>query len=459
MKKFLLVLLVLAIIAMAGWQLYIRIVETDVKQKSGRAAVAVAVETRPIYKDSIRDLGIFTGSLEPKSRFDVAPKVAGWLKELLVDVGDTVERNQVIAVLDDEEFAQEVEQARAELQVAKANAANYASDLDIAKREYERAKALREKQIASASELDVSEASFNASQTRYKVSLAQVTQKEAALKTALVRLSYTKVQAFWEEGNQSRVVGVQSVKDVLHVEGVPPSNRGLDARDTNTPRVVGERFVDVGELLSVNQPIVSILENNPLTAVVYVIERDYPKVTIGQQAIVTTDAYPGRTFAGSITRIAPLLKESSRQARLEVEVPNPDLTLKPGMFVRTRVEFAKHENATLIALAALVKRQNKEGVFIADTQNLKARFVPVTTGIINGEIVEITEPQISGLVITMGNHLLEDGSDIMLPKIEPPPDANAGSKGNPILQKDRKMGTQTVPAPVAIPNTKSGDSR
>lgn len=408
MKKFLLVILILAIVAMAGWQIYSRFLVADVKQKPNRPAVSVAVETKPIYKDSIRDIGVFTGSLEPKSRFDVAPKVAGWLKELLVDVGDTVERNQIIAVLDDEEFAQEVEQARAELQVAKANAANYASDLDIAKREYERSKALREKQIASASELDVSEASFNASQTRYKVSLAQVAQKEAALKTALVRLSYTKVRAFWEEGEK--------------------------------PRVVGERFVDVGELLSVNQPIVSILENNPLTAVVYVIERDYPKVTIGQQAIITTDAYPGRTFSGSITRIAPLLKESSRQARLEVEVPNPDLMLKPGMFVRARVEFAMHENATLVPLPAIVKRDNKEGVFIADTKNLKARFVPVTTGIMNGEIVEITEPELSGMVITMGNHLLENGSDITLPKIEPPQDAKTGPK--------------TVPA-----NTKSGDSQ
>jgi membrane fusion protein (multidrug efflux system) len=114
-----------------------------------------------------------------------------------------------------------------------------------------------------------------------------------------------------------------------------------------------------------------------------------------------------------------------------VEVPNPDLTLKPGMFVRARVEFARHENATLIPLPALVKRDNKDGVFIADTKNLKARFVPVNTGIINGEIVEIAEPQISGLVITMGNHLLEDGSDITLPKMEPPPDTKAGSKAIP----------------------------
>jgi multidrug efflux pump subunit AcrA (membrane-fusion protein) len=459
MKKFVLVLLVLAIIAMAGWQLYSRIVKTDVQQKSERAAVAVAVETRPIYKDTIRDVGVFTGSLEAKSHFDVAPKVAGWLKELLVDVGDTVERNQVIAVLDDEEFAQEVEQARAELQVAKANAANYASDLDINKREYERSKQLREKQIASASELDVSEASFNASQTRYKVSLAQVTQKEAALKTALVRLSYTKVRAFWEDGNQPGTVGAQRAAGALRKESPGPlSNRGLQARDTirdaNTPRIVGERFVDVGELLSVNQPIVSILENNPLTAVVYVIERDYPKVTIGQQAVITTDAYPGRTFTGSITRIAPLLKESSRQARLEVEVPNPDHTLKPGMFVRARVEFARHKNATLVPLPALVKRNNKDGVFIADAKNLKAHFVAVTTGIINGEIVEVIEPQISGLVITMGNHLLEDGSDITLPKIELPPSAKTGTPQVVTMTK-----TQTVPVTAAVPNTLSGDSQ
>jgi len=388
MKKLLLVLLILAVGTMAGWGLYQHLTDSNVTQKQERAAVAVAVETRPVEKGTIYDIGVFTGSLEPKSQFVVAPKVSGWLKELLVDVGDTVTRNQAIAVLDAEEFAQEVEQARAELQVAKANAANCATDLDIAKREYERAKALRAKQIASASELDVSEAAFNASETRHKVSLAQVSQKEAALKTALVRLSYTKVQAFWEEGDQTRVVG--------------------------------ERFVDEGSLLKMNEPIVSILQNNPLTAVVYVIERDYPKVTVGQQAVVTTDAYPGRIFAGAITRIAPLLKESSRQARVEVEVPNPDLLLKPGMFVRASVEFARHDNATLIPLPALVKRDNKEGIFIADVQNHKARFIPVTVGIASGEQLEITAPEISGLAITLGNHLLEDGSDITMPENESP---------------------------------------
>ena len=101
MKKFFLVLLVLAIFVMAGWQLYNRITDTDIEKKPSRPVAPVAVETKPIRKDLIRDIGVFTGSLEPKSQFAVAPKVAGWLKELLVDVGDTVDRNQVIAVLED----------------------------------------------------------------------------------------------------------------------------------------------------------------------------------------------------------------------------------------------------------------------------------------------------------------------------------------------------------------------
>jgi len=383
MKKLFFALLASAILAGLGWLTYRRIVSAgDVGLE--RRVAAVAVEVKPVHKDVIKDVGVFTGSLEPRSQFVVAPKVSGWLKQLLVDFGDTVQRNQVIAIIDDAEFTQHLEQARAELKVAKANAENCDSDLELARREYERAKALREKQIASASELDESEAALNACQTKLKVSLAQVAQKESVLKAAELRLSYTKVQAFWETDGQSRVVG--------------------------------ERFVDEGALLQVNQPIVSILENDTLTAVVYVVEKDYPKIKLNQQAIITTDAYPGKTFSGIIVRIAPLLLESSRQARVELEIPNTDLLLKPGMFIRAKIEFASNDNATLIPLAALVRRNGTQGIFIIDRENLKAGFVPVTVGIINDELVEVLEPDISGFVATLGNHLLEDGTDVTLPE-------------------------------------------
>ncbi len=411
-------LIVIAIVA-TGWEAHRRIVASAGKGGPDRSAAPVAVEVQPVRKDTIRDIGVFTGSLVPQSQFVVAPKAAGWLKKLLVDIGDRVGRNDVIAVLDDEQFTRQVEQAGAELQVAKANAENGASALDLARREYERITALREKKIASAAELDAASAQYNASQTQLKVAQAQVAQKEAALEAAKLQLSYTQVRAFWEAGDPNRVVG--------------------------------ERFVDEGALVQMNQPIVSILENNPLVAVVFVIERDYPKMVIGQQALVTTDAYPGQTFVGRIRRIAPLVKETSRQARVEIEVPNPDQRLKPGMFVRARVEFATHANATLVPFSAIVRRADREGVFLVSVPGalspqpqkgaaLQARFVPVTIGIVNGEAVEIVDPEISGSVVTLGNHLLENGSRITLPE---PGTAGEGQKTAPPGPGD---GSDSTPA-------------
>ncbi len=426
MKKLLSSLLILAIITITGWYVYKRIISSDKTRSAAGPSrqTAVAVEIQHIRKDTIKDVGIFTGSLIPKSQFVVAAKVAGWLKKLLVNIGDSAQQNQVIAILDDEEYRQQVEQAKAELQVAKANTENCASDLNLAQREYERAKALREKQIASASELEGAEAAFNASQTKLKVSLAQVTQREAALKAADLRLSYTRVQAFWEDGNEPSPVG-------------KPESIGYESSKrtgfSNGARVVGERFVDEGTLLQANQPIVSVLENKPLTAVVYVVEKDYPKVSIGQRAIITTDAHPDKTFSGNIVRIAPLLKESSRQGRIEIEISNSEELLRPGMFIRAQIVFASHDNATLVPLAALIKRDGRQGVFTADRKNLKARFVPVTTGIISGESAEIVEPSSFGeseFVITLGNHLLEDGSGITISGRSPQKEDAASGIGN-----------------------------
>ena len=381
MKKFLFLLVVIAIISTAGWFAYQKIQSSKETVRS-RPTPSVPIEVEPIQSGTIKDIGIFTGSLIPKSQFVVAPKVSGWLKQLLVNVGDTVSPNQIIAILDDAEYTQQVEQAKAELQVAKANAKNRENDLKLAEREYERANALREKQIASVSELDEAEASLNSFNTQLEVAQAQVEQKQAALEAAELRLSYTKVKAFWENDEKTRVVG--------------------------------ERFVDEGALLQVNQSIVSVLENDILTAIVYVVEKDYPKIKINQQADIDTDAYPDITFSGKVVRIAPLLRESSRQARVEIEIPNPGKFLKPGMFIRAKIEFANHVDATLVPLAALVRRNDMQGVFIIDNDNNKAVFSPVKTGIVTDQLVEILEPPLSGYVATLGNHLLEDGSSITL---------------------------------------------
>ena len=100
---------------------------------------------------------------------------------------------------------------------------------------------------------------------------------------------------------------------------------------------------------------------------------------------------------------------------MEIEIPNVQKFLKPGMFVRVYIQFDEHDNATVVPITALVKRNGNQGVFIADLKEKKARFIPVTVGIVNGTQAEVLDPAITGSVVTLGHHLLEDGASIILP--------------------------------------------
>jgi len=398
------IIIVVALVALLGWQIYRRAAAPSEAIGDHGQSRTVPVEIARVEVSTIRDVGSFTGTLLAHSQFVIAPKIAGRLERLHVNIGDEVKRDQLIAELDAEEYVQQVEQSRAELDVTKASVAERQSALEVATREFERAQSLRQQQIASESELDEAQANFKAAEANYSVALAQVEQKEAALKGAEVRLSYTSIKASWEGGDNTRVVG--------------------------------ERFADEGAMLRANDPIVSILEIDSLTALLYVSERDYSKIQIGQETTVSADAFPSTDFSGRVVRVAPVLKETSRQARVEVEIPNPEHLLKPGMFVRTRIEFAEHTGVRLVPLSALTRREGRQGVFLADLEQMTAHFVSVSTGIVDVERAEVLEPALDGYVVVLGQHLLEDGGAITLPSgppegqpLQPSPDATGAPGG------------------------------
>ncbi len=394
-KHLILISLAVAALILTGWYL---LSGTD---RSGggpggprRPEAAVAVELAPVEQADISEIGDYTGSLYPMSEFVLAPKVAGRLEKIMVHIGDVVRDGDLVAVLDDEEYQQQVSQARAELEVARASLQEVRSTLENARREFERTEELRRKKIASESQRDAAESEYATQQAKMKVAQAQVAQKEAAFNIANLRLRYTRIRM---------------------------------TENSGTERVVGERFVDEGALLTANTPIVSILDISRLIAVIHVIEKDYFKLKPGQQAMITTDALPGKSFQGEVVRIAPLLKEKSREARVEVAIDNPGMILKPGMFIRLQILYAVHEAATVVPVAALVKRSEVQGVFQVDGAPGKARFVPVTVGIVQGARAEFLEPGLKGQVVTLGNHLLEEGTAVLTPGA--PGDKSAPSAG------------------------------
>jgi RND family efflux transporter MFP subunit len=373
----------LAILVLLLWRIGKIVFKKSVT--GGPRQAAVAVMLAPVENGLIRDVGHFSGTLIPKSQFVIAPKVSGKLKKLYVNIGDKVTKGQVVAQLDDEEYQQQVAQAEADLKVARANFEETRSALELAKKDLERAITLHQKGIYSDAQFDAAQAQYRSQEARFKVAEAQVANREAALETARVRLSYTRIIATWESGNPVRYVG--------------------------------ERFVDEGALLSVNTPIISIVELQPITAVIYATDKDYFRIQVGQEVAVSSSVFPDRKFHGRVVRVAPILKETSRQARVEIDIDNEEGTLKPGMFVNVEIEYGRREKARIVPFSSVVVRGNQQGIFLADLENKKAKFVPVKLGIIEGEKAEIIEPaDISGFVVALGQHLLQDGMNIIIPQ-------------------------------------------
>ncbi len=366
-----------------------------------RRTAVVAVEAVPVERVTVRDVRIFPGTLHANTAFDVAPKINGRLEQLLVDVGDPVRQGQIVARLDDEEQVQLVHQARAELGVARAAVAEAKSLLVVKQRRFKRSERLFKQGIGAEMNLELDSSEADAQQARVQVAEAQVGQRQALLRAEEVRLSYTVIRADWNgEGRQ---------------------------------RVVGKRYANEGEMLAANKPILSVLDIGSLIAVVHATEGDYAHLRTGLPVAVVADAFPERRFAGTVARLAPQFEEVSRQARMEVTVPNPKQLLKPGMFIRVEVEVSRSENAMVVPAESIVIRSGRRGVFLVDPEKSVARFVPVRTGLALGDRIQVIAPELRGRVASLGQHLLRDGAPIRLvsgSNGSGPPARRSGTEGS-----------------------------
>ena len=381
MKRILWIVL-LVILILVGWRIY-QVRKTKAAEgRQTRGETPVPVEITQIETRTIQDIGLFGGSLKPTSGYTLAPKVAGRLNKLLVNLGDRVSNGQLIAILEDEVYVQQLEQARAALAVAQAQVEQTRLALKASEANWNAIKNLYDQNYSSQAAMDQTDTEKAAAKARYDIALAEVQRAQSVVRTAEIQLSYTQIRASWNGG-------------------------------TNT-RVVAERFVDEGTMLSVNTPILTLIDYSTVTAEIDVIERDYHRVQINQAVEVSTDAYPDRVFPGRLARLAPVLQEVSRQARAEIDIPNPQGLLKPGMFVRVQTVYDKKDNAITVPRAAIVRRGGSSGVFIANPETSTASFVPVKTGITDGEYTEILDPVISGAVITLGQDQLQDGRSIII---------------------------------------------
>jgi len=153
---------------------------------------------------------------------------------------------------------------------------------------------------------------------------------------------------------------------------------------------VGKRSVDPGAMVNTNTAIASVVDISRLRLVVNVVEKDLRLVSPGDPAVVEVDAYPGEKFSGKIARVAPVLDPATRTAAMEVEIPNADFKLKPGMYARINLTVDEHKNVLVVPKNAVVDYSNDRGVWVPNEGD-RAAFVPLKLGIENAEQIEVID--------------------------------------------------------------------
>lgn len=341
-------------------------------------ATPVAVELAPVRHGPFALRRRYTGTLEPAAAFVAAPRVGGRIASVEVDLGDAVERGQVVARIDDTTLRRELAVAKAQLGVVRARRVAAGKAVEIATRNFERTEALAGKGIASSQELDATRADKLDAEGDLAVAKAEAARAEAEVAAASARVEEARVVVAWEGGGDQRVVS--------------------------------RRHVDPGETVSANAPVVTVVDLSEVIVVVYVTETDHAQLRPGQAVEVRSDVLGEDTFEGQVDRIAPVLSEGSRRARVEMRIPNAAGRLTPGMFVRVEAALERIEDATVVPADAVTERGGERVVF--GVEQGVARSFPVQVVARSETEVAIAADVLPAEVVVLGIDGLQPGGAV-----------------------------------------------
>jgi RND family efflux transporter MFP subunit len=303
-----------------------------------------------------------SGTLAPRSRVGIKPKLPGRLERVLVDIGDRVSEGQVVATIDRGEVDAQVDAVVAAVAVANAALETAEAALANAVLEHDRAKNLFDSGALPRQRLDA----------------AQTARRSAVAQRDLAKANLAQAEA--------------SVRRAREVQ------RDTTLRAPVTGFVV-ERNYDPGAIPG-DLPIVVVADLRQLKLEAGVSELEAGRLKTGMTAQVAVQAKPGEQFTGQLAAIAPEVDERNRHFRIEVRVANPAGTLLAGMYATARLVVASADQALTIPREAVATRDGHRIVLKVDGDKVSA--VPVLEGLSDGRKVQI----VSGL--SSGDHVIAD---------------------------------------------------
>ncbi len=263
-----------------------------------------------------------TGTVNPVTTVTVGSYVSGPILELHADYNSAVTKGQLVARIDPRPFQVKVLQADAGLANAKARVDKSRADLALKQLNFARNQTLRARNLIAQNDLDTARSDFVQAKAQLALDQAGVQQADAELSEARINLDYTNITS--------------------PVDGVVVS-RSVDVGQT-----VAASF-QTPELFKIAQDLTKMQVNANVS------ESDIGGVHDGQPALFTVDAYPGRSFEGSVVQVrnAPITVQNVVTYDVVIQVANPDLALKPGMTATISVTTARRDDVLRVPARAL----------------------------------------------------------------------------------------------------------
>ncbi|RUL87731.1 efflux RND transporter periplasmic adaptor subunit [Tautonia sociabilis] len=223
-------------------------------------------------------------------------------------------------------------------------------------------------------------------------------------------------------------VSLQQAEEALHemtIAAPTPSALPPGVPEVGQVRyAIRRRHVSEGQLIRPGDSVFDLILEHPLRLRASVPERFVAEVAEGQPVTLSVAAFPGRSFDGTVSRINPAVDPVSRTFEVESEVPNPDLTLRPGGFAKARIVTDREDHATLVPIEAVVRFAGVVKLFLFEPSGEGgfARELQVVTGAERDGMIEVEGglPE-EAVVITSGQSRLADGTPVVLRPEAPVP--------------------------------------
>lgn len=314
------------------------------------------VRVERIQKQPINSFLILNGVVEPERKVEIYARLSAYVKKIVREEGEFIKKNEVLALLDDEEIKISYQQAKIQLKQAEIT-------LQDELKNHQRNQKLKDTDL-------ISEKDFLASQLSSRKAKLDYENKNEDYKNLQLQLNYTRIR--------SPISGY-----------------------------ITERMIEVGDKVNNNQQVFTVEDFSPLLVKVFVPTADIVNLKEGMKAQITTDVLKGIVFNGKIKLINPRIDVQSGTVKVTLEVYDEQLKLRPGMFVETRIMVRSNPDALVIPKKSIVYKRGVPYVFIFNKMKVQQR--EIKTGISEGDNIEILSGIQEGeMLVTVGVETLKD---------------------------------------------------